>query len=128
MPRTLRKVSYARGISNLIHSLIFVVAFTSITLSLFLFSPERYMSIRISILSAACIALLVSAGGLTKRRRRMVRMPLMFLCIAGVFFTCWGGIMITKALMYYADISVVAGAQFILFGVVTFLTAAFARR
>ena len=130
MPRTLRKLSYARGISNLISSFVFGVAFSSIALSLFFFSPGRYMSVRISVLSAACIALLVSSGMLSKRKKRMVKMPLLFLCIAGFFFSVWGGFVMVKTLISASsDISVVlTGAQFALFGMVALLTAAFARR
>ena len=130
MPKTLRRLSYARGISNLITSTIFGVSFLSIALSLFFFSPGRMMSIRISVLSAACIALLLSSGALSKRRKRVVKMPLLLLAFAGLVFACWGGVVIAKALLLHAsDISVVInGAQFVLFGVVTLLTSLFARR
>ena len=129
MPKTLRKARALRGTINLINTLVFGVAFGGVALSLFFFSPGRYMSIRIAVLSASCAILLMTSGSLSKRKRRAARWPLMALMFAGALFALWGGIGVVKSLFTAQDISVVvSGAQFILFGFTSLLTAAFARR
>ena len=129
MPKTLRRESYIRGITNLVNEITFKAAFLGVVLSLFFFSPERMISVRVSILSASCILLLVSANTFTKRKKRTVRLPLLALSAGGALFAVWGLGIVARALLSSAGDgpAIATGAWFVLFGVVTLATALRAR-
>ena len=128
MPRTLRRESHIRGIVNLVNETIFGLAFAGIALSLFFFSPERMISVRVLILSACCLLLLITASTSSRRKKRALRFPLLALSMGGVLFAGWGfAVVVRAALMSSEGFSVITGFWFILFGAATFATALRAR-
>ncbi|MBR0164373.1 MAG: hypothetical protein IJQ12_06855 [Lachnospiraceae bacterium] len=130
MPGTLRKATTIKALINLVNTVIFGIAFGGIALSLFFFAPGRLVGARCTVLIVSCIVLLVTSSHFSRRKRMSLRLPLLLLGLAGALFIVWGSYVVSSYVLFAKGglTALQTGAQFALFGILTVVTASFARK
>lgn len=130
MPYRLRRAYAVKAVTDLINTVVFFIAYSSVALSLFFFSAERALLVRILILAVSCTAMVVTARAFDRHGAKKLRLPLRLLFVAGLVFILWGvGLAVATHVRGHMDQTLLLhGYRFILFGIPVVLSAHFAKR